>query len=60
MSCNISRFYYCEPSITVSEFVLREHRRRQGIIFEDIPTPEADEFEKKLIEEKEQYLRVDL
>jgi hypothetical protein len=33
---------------------------RMGIAFEDIETTEADAHEAKLIEEDEDYLRVDL
>jgi len=59
MSCNITRFYYCEPDITIEEFLRREYSKRK-VAFDDIETLEADEFEKKLQEEDEDYLRIDL
>lgn len=60
MSCNITRFYYCEPEITVEEFVRRDYHLRNGVAFDDIETIDADEFEKKLLQEEEYYIRVDL
>ena len=60
MSCNITRFYYCESDITLQEFIKRDSKLRMGIAFEDIETTEADAHEAKLIEEDEDYLRVDL
>ena len=60
MSCNISRFYYCEPDITTVVFLRRDYHLRNGVAFDDIETIEADTFEQKLIAEGEDYLRVDL
>lgn len=60
MSCNISRFYYCDPSIDLKSFLIMEHRSRNGVAFDDIETPEADAFEATLVSEGEDYLRVDL
>lgn len=60
MACNISRFYYCDPSLDLKSFLQMEHRSRNGVAFDDIETVEADAFEEKLIQEGELYLRVDL
>lgn len=60
MSCNITRFYYCEPEITVEEFVRRDYYLRNGVAFDDVETIDADEFEKKLLQEEEYYIRIDL
>jgi hypothetical protein len=60
MSCNITRFYYCEPDITTVVFLRRDYYLRNGVAFDDIETIEADAFEQKLIAEEEDYLRVDL
>ena len=60
MSCNISRFYYCDSGIDIKSFLRIEHYSRNGVAFDDIETPEADAFEAKLIDEGEDYLRVDL
>jgi hypothetical protein len=60
MSCNITRFYYCDPSIDLKSFLILEHRSRNGVAFDDIETREADAFEKNLLQEGELYLRVDL
>ena len=60
MVCNISRFYYCDPSIDVKTFIQLEERSRNGVAYDDIETVEADAFEAKLLEEQEPYLRVDL
>lgn len=60
MSCNLTRFYYCEEDISVKTFLIRDMRLRHGIAFEDIETKEADAFEKKLKAEGEEYLRIDL
>ena len=60
MSCNITRFYYCDPSIDLKSFLRLEHRSRNGLAFDDIETTEADAFEDSLIKEGELYLRIDL
>lgn len=60
MACNITRFYYCDPSLDLKSFLKLEHRSRNGVAFDDLETPEADAFEEKLIQEGELYLRVDL
>ena len=60
MSCNITRFYYCDPSIDLKSFLILEHRSRNGVAFDDIETQEADAFEENLLQEGELYLRVDL
>jgi len=60
MSCNITRFYYCEPEITVKEFIQRDYHLRNGVAFDDVETVEADEFERKLLQEEEYYIRIDL
>lgn len=60
MSCNITRFYYCEPEITIQEFIRRDHHTRNGVAFDDVETIDADEFEKKLLQEEEYYIRIDL
>jgi len=60
MVCNISRFYYCDPSIDVKTFIQLEERSRNGVAYDDIETAEADAFEAKLLEEQEPYLRIDL
>lgn len=60
MSCNFTRFYYCEEDIDVKTFLSRDIRLKRGIAFEDIETAEADAFEEKLKAEGEEYLRIDL
>lgn len=60
MSCNITRFYYCEPDINTVEFLRRDYYLRNGVAFDDVETIEADAFEAKLIAEDEDYIRVDL
>lgn len=60
MSCNITRFYYCDPSIDLKSFLILDNRRRNGVAFDDIETQEADAFEEKLLQEGELYLRIDL
>ena len=60
MSCNLTRFYYCEEDISIKDFLIRDMRLRMGIVFEDIETKEADAFEEKLKAEGEEYLRIDL
>jgi hypothetical protein len=60
VSCNLTRFYYCEEDISVKAFLIRDMRLRHGIAFEDIETKEADAFEEKLKAEGEEYLRIDL
>ncbi len=60
MSCNITRFYFCQSNITLQEFIRRDLRSRMGIAFDDVETVEADAYEAKLIAEDEDYLRVDL
>jgi hypothetical protein len=60
MSCNITRFYYCDPSLDLKSFIRLEHRSRNGVAFNDIETQEAAAFEEKLIQEGELYLRIDL
>jgi hypothetical protein len=60
MSCNMTRFYFCQSDITIQEFIKRDLRMRMGIAFDDVETTEADAYEAKLIEEGEDYLRVDL
>jgi hypothetical protein len=60
MSCNLTRFYYCESDIDLKAFIRRDYRLRNGIAFEDIETVDADAFEAKLQEEDEDYLRIDL
>ena len=60
MACNITRFYYCDPSLDLKSFLKLEHRSRNGVAFDDIETQEAAAFEEKLIQEGELYLRVDL
>lgn len=60
MACNITRFYYCDPSLDLKSFLKLDHRSRNGVAFDDLETPEADAFEEKLIQEGELYLRVDL
>ena len=60
MSCNITRFYYCDPSIDLKSFLILDNRRRNGVAFDDIETQEASAFEEKLLQEGEPYLRIDL
>jgi len=60
MSCNITRFYYCDPSLDLKSFLRLEHRSRNGVAFDDIETQEADAFEENLLQEGELYLRIDL
>lgn len=60
MSCNISRFYYCESDIGTADFLRRNFHLRNGVAFDDIESIKADAFEQKLIAEAEDYLRVDL
>lgn len=60
MSCNLTRFYYCESNISLVNFLKRDHKLRKGIAFEDVETRDADALEQKLINENEDYLRVDL
>lgn len=60
MACNITRFYYCDPSLDLKSFLQLEHRSRNGVAFDDIETVEANAFEDSLIQEGEPYLRVDL
>ena len=60
MSCNLTRFYYCESDINLIEFLQRNHKLRNGIAFEDVETKEADLLEQRLIADDEEYLRVDL
>lgn len=60
MACNITRFYYCDPSLDLKSFLQMEHRSRNGVAFDDIETVEANAFEEKLLREGELYLRVDL
>ena len=60
MSCNFTRFYYCESDISVQDFVRRDLVLRNGIAFLDMERSEADAHEKQLIEEGEDYIRVDL
>ena len=60
MSCNLTRFYYCESNISLVNFLKRDHKLRNGIAFEDVETRDADALEQKLINENEDYLRVDL
>ena len=60
MSCNLTRFYYCESDITLADFLKRDYRLRNGIAFEDVETKEADALEKQLISEGEDYIRIDL
>lgn len=60
MSCNLTRFYYCEPDITLHAFLVRDHKLRNGIAFEDVETKDADAIEQKLIDEGDDYLRIDL
>jgi hypothetical protein len=60
MSCNITRFYYCDPSIDLKSFLILDNRRRNGVAFDDIETKEANAFEEKLLQEGESYLRIDL
>ena len=60
MSCNLTRFYYCEPEIKLKEFLRRDYYNRNGVAFEDVETSEADAFEAKLIEEDQDYIRIDL
>jgi hypothetical protein len=42
------------------EFLKRDHKLRNGIAFEDVETKEADALEQKLIDDGEDYLRIDL
>ena len=58
MSCNLTRFYYCESNISLVNFLKRDHKLRNGIAFEDVETRDADALEQKLINENEDYLRV--
>lgn len=60
MSCNLTRFYYCEADISLVAFLKRDLKLRNGIAFEDVETKEADILEQKLIEDGEDYLRIDL
>jgi hypothetical protein len=60
VSCNLTRFYYCESNISLVNFLKRDHKLRNGIAFEDVETRDADALEQKLINENEDYLRVDL
>lgn len=60
MSCNLTRFYYCESQISIKDFLRRDYHSRNGVAFEDIETVDADAFEAKLIEEDQDYLRIDL
>lgn len=60
MVCNITRFYYCDPSLDLKSFLKLDHCRRNGVAFDDVETPEATAFEEKLIQEGELYLRIDL
>lgn len=60
MSCNMTRFYFCQSDITLQEFIKRDLQLRNGIAFDDVETTEADAYEAKLIKEDEDYLRVDL
>jgi hypothetical protein len=60
VSCNLTRFYYCESDISLEDFLKRDFRLRNGIAFEDVERQDADEHEAKLIEQNEDYLRVDL
>lgn len=60
MSCNLTRFYYCEADISLAEFLKRDYKLRNGIAFEDVETKEADALEQKLIDDGEDYLRIDL
>ena len=60
MSCNLTRFYYCEFDISLVEFLKRDHKLRNAIAFEDVETKEADTLEQKLIANNEDYLRIDL
>ncbi len=60
MSCNLTRFYYCESDISLVEFLKRDHKLRNGIAFEDVETKEADTLEQKLMTDGEDYLRIDL
>lgn len=60
MSCNITRFYYCDPDIDLKSFLKLDHYRRNGVAFDDIETGEANAFEEKLLQEGELYLRIDL
>lgn len=58
--CNITRFYYCEPEISLTDFLRRDYHARHGVACDDIETSEADAFEAKLIAENQEYIRVDL
>jgi hypothetical protein len=60
VSCNLTRFYYCEEDISLKDFLVRDLKLRHGIAFEDIETKEADVFEERLKSEGEEYLRIDL
>lgn len=60
MTCNITRFYYCEPEISLQDFLKREYHLRNGVACEDVETIEADAFEAQLIAEGEEYIRIDL
>jgi len=60
MACNITRFYYCDPSLDLKSFLRLDHHSRNGVAFDDIETTEANAFEDQLIQEGERYLRVDL
>lgn len=60
MSCNLTRFYYCEEDISLKAFLVRDLKLRHGIAFEDIETKDADAFEERLKAEGEEYLRIDL
>jgi hypothetical protein len=53
VSCNLTRFYYCDPDISLVNFL-------NGVAFEDVDTEEADALEQKLTANGEDYLRIDL
>ena len=60
MSCNFTRFYYCESDISLVEFLRQDFKLRNGIAFEDVETKEANALEQKLINDGEDYMRIDL
>lgn len=60
MSCNLTRFYYCESNISLKEFLKRDLKLRNGVAFEDVEKTDADQHEAHLINEGEEYLRIDL
>lgn len=60
MACNLTRFYYCESDISLKDFLKRDLNLRNGVAFEDVEKTEADQHEIRLINEGEEYLRIDL